>query len=352
MSDVFISYKREDEVRVGRLARALEHAGLSIWWDRGLPGAESWRENIAAALHSAKCVVVVWSQGSVGVEGAFVRDEAGRAMANGILVPVMIDKVAPPLGFGELQAIDLTGWRGNPRDPFFQDLVAVIRAKLDHTPMPPPKGPTRRVMRRLFYGATSSGAVAAVALFGFNTFGVASNICTLPGAQPGLSDFCGACRMGERPSREERLAWAARPAGSCQALRDHIVRFPEGAYRREAADLLTARQVTTEDAWSPSARQLALYQPQLTQGAPDEPAAHARALAAAQTQADNLCRGFAAATSFRFRTATPQPSSWTCAHGGGGVVCGFEGMVSCQLDEKASVEHETCGPPRTARAGA
>ncbi len=185
----------------------------------------------------------------------------------------------------------------------------MIRAKLDHTPAPPPKGPTRRVMRRLFYGATSSGAVAAVALFGFNTFGVASNICTLPGAQPGLSDFCGACRMGERPSREERLAWAARPAGSCQALRDHIVRFPEGAYRREAADLLTARQVTTEDAWSPSTRQLALYQPQLTEGAPDEPAAHARALAAAQTQADNLCRGFAAATSFRFRTATPQPSS-------------------------------------------
>ena len=164
--------------------------------------APSWRENIAAALHSAKCVVVVWSHGSVGVEGAFVRDEAGRAMARDILVPVLIDKVAPPLGFGELQAIDLTAWRGNPRDPFFQDLVAVIRAKLDHTPAPPPKGPTRRVMRRLFYGATSSGAVAAVALFGFNTFGVASNVCTLPGAPPGLSDFCGACRMGEGPSGE------------------------------------------------------------------------------------------------------------------------------------------------------
>ena len=112
MSDVFISYKREDEVRVGRLARALEKAGLDIWWDRGLPGGESWRTNIVNALDAARCVVVVWSHGSVGIEGAFVRDEATRAMSRGILVPVMIDRVAPPLGFGELQAIDLTHWRG------------------------------------------------------------------------------------------------------------------------------------------------------------------------------------------------------------------------------------------------
>ena len=348
MSDVFISYKREDEVRVGRLARALEKAGFDIWWDRGLPGGESWRTNIAGALADARCVVVVWSHGSVGVEGAFVRDEAGRAMARGILVPVMIDAVAPPLGFGELQAIDLTRWRGAQGDPFFQDLVAVVRAKLDNAPTPKPKGPTARVARRMLYGASSSAGLAAVAAFAFNTFGVATTICTMPGAQPGLSDACGACGLGGRPSREERIAWVAKPAGSCQALRDHIARFPEGAYRREAADLLTARRVTNDDVWSPSTRSLALYQPQSTEGAPDEAAAHAKALAAAQSQADNLCRGFAAATSFRFRAATPQPQTWTCAKGGGGVVCGFEGMVACQLDEKATVERESCGPEKVA----
>jgi hypothetical protein len=345
--DVFISYKREDEVRVGRLARALEKAGLSVWWDRGLPGGESWRANITQALHDAGCAVVVWSNGSVGVEGAFVRDEAARAMARGMLVPVMIDKVAPPLGFGELQAVDLTRWRGSIRDPFFQDLVAVIRAKLARGPMPAPKGPTRRVMRQIFYGATSSGVLGVLALFAFNTFGVASNVCTTPGLQPALSDMCGACRMGERPTREERLAWASRPAGSCQALREHIARFPEGAFRREAADLLTARRVTTDDVWTANVRSLAIYQPQSTTGAPNEAAARAKALAAAQTQGDNLCHGFAAASSFRFRAATLQPSAWTCGAGGGGVVCGFEGMVACQLDEKATVEHEVCGPLKT-----
>ncbi|HVN01427.1 MAG TPA: toll/interleukin-1 receptor domain-containing protein [Caulobacteraceae bacterium] len=344
MTDVFISYKREDEVRVGRLARALEKAGFSIWWDRGLPGGESWRANITAALDAARCVVVVWSHGSVGPEGAFVRDEATRAMVRGVLVPAMIDRVAPPLGFGELQAIDLTRWRGAQGDPFFQDLVGVIRAKLDDTPTPKPRGPNARVARRIFYGASSSAGFAAFAAFAFNTFGVATNVCTIPGPQPALSDACGAWRLGERPTRDERLAWAAKPASSCQALRDHIARFPEGAYRREAADLLTARRVTTEDVWSPSTRQLALFQPQATDGAPDEAAARAKAVAAAQTQADNLCRGFAATTAFRFRAASPQPQTWTCAKGGGGVVCGFDGQVVCQLDERATVERETCGP--------
>jgi len=46
MSDVFVSYKREDEVRVAPLVHALEAAGLDVWWDRGLPGGESWRANI------------------------------------------------------------------------------------------------------------------------------------------------------------------------------------------------------------------------------------------------------------------------------------------------------------------
>jgi hypothetical protein len=124
------------------------------------------------------------------------------------------------------------------------------------------------------------------------------------------------------------------------------------AYRREAVDLLTARRVTSQDAWSPSVRQRALFQPQSTAGAPDESAAHVKALAAAQAQADNLCRGFAATTAFRFRAATPRPSTWTCAHGAGGVVCGLEGAVNCQLDEKPTVEKESCGPLKTARAGA
>ena len=164
--------------------------------------------------------MVVWSQGSVGVEGAFVRDEAGRAMANGILVPVMIDKVAPPLGFGELQAIDLTGWRGNPRDPFFQDLVAVIRAKLDHGADAAAEGADAarvRAASALRRHLQRRGSPRSP-LFGFNTFGVASNVCTLPGAAAGALGLLR--RLPDRASgRAARSGWPGRRARRAAARR-------------------------------------------------------------------------------------------------------------------------------------
>src|SRR3954469_17397423 len=99
MSHVFVSYKREDEVRAGRLARALEAEGLTVWWDRGLPGGESWHRNIEEKLTTAGCVVVVWSSHSAGAEGGYVREEARRGLARNILVPVLIDKLEHlPLG--------------------------------------------------------------------------------------------------------------------------------------------------------------------------------------------------------------------------------------------------------------
>src|SRR5688500_9183756 len=126
MNELFISYKREDEGRVGRLVQALERTGLSVWWDRGLPGGADWRQQRQSALDAARCVIVVWTQESVGPSGDFVRDEAGQAKRRGVLIPVLLEKVPLPLGFGEIQAIDLTRWKGNPRDPFFQDLCGAV----------------------------------------------------------------------------------------------------------------------------------------------------------------------------------------------------------------------------------
>ena len=117
MAHVMVSYKREDEPRVAVLVRALRANGLEIWWDQALPGGEAWRENIQGAIDQAGCVVVVWSHGSTGPDGGFVRDEATRAKARSILVPVAFDNVMPPLGFGELQAIDLKHWKGGAKDP-------------------------------------------------------------------------------------------------------------------------------------------------------------------------------------------------------------------------------------------
>jgi len=81
MSDVFISYKREDEERVLVLRDALLRGGLDVWWDKQIPAGARWRERIVAELESAKCVLLVWSESSTGPAADFVRDEASRASA-------------------------------------------------------------------------------------------------------------------------------------------------------------------------------------------------------------------------------------------------------------------------------
>jgi hypothetical protein len=181
--------------------------------------------------------------------GLLVRDEAGRAARKGLLVPVLLDKVDPPLGFGETQAIDLTRWRGKVSDPFFQDLVDAARARIAGRPAPAPFGPMKRLRLRLTAGAAASVLLAAGAAFANNVLQVQNRACVAPVAQPGLSDLCGALGLGARPVRDERLAWAAREEGKCDGLRTHLQRFPSGAYRDTAQALLNARSVVVETSW-------------------------------------------------------------------------------------------------------
>lgn len=128
MVDVFVSYKAEDRRRVAPLVKALEADGLSVWWDAHIGGGVDWRESIEEHLDLAKCVIVVWSKRSIAPEGRFVRDEASRAQRHRTYLPVRIDKVDPPLGFGETQAISLTGWSGNPADERYKVVLEAVKA--------------------------------------------------------------------------------------------------------------------------------------------------------------------------------------------------------------------------------
>ena len=344
MSYVFISYKREDELRVGRIAQALTAEGVEVWWDRGLPGGESWHANIENKLSEAGCVLVVWSTASAGADGGYVREEARRGLSRNILVPVAIDPLpALPLGFGEIQAVDLSRWRGNRGDPFFKDLLATVQAKLSKEPLPVPKGPSTRVRRRLMWGSLSGAGLITSVLFIFNSFGMASALCSLPGVQPGLSDSCGAMGIGKRPNRAERMAWESRAPGNCAALRDHIAHFPTGAFRSEAADLLAARKTTMRESWIPVTKPLSLFAAPESPAAKDETSAKERALQLAQANAERLCRDFGAGSLYRYRSAQPVAETWACAKKGGGTVCGFEGRAECALDERRENESESCG---------
>lgn len=128
MADIFISYVSEDRNRVRPLAEALQERGFNVWWDRSLAAGQDYTAIIEKELKTAKAVIVVWTQSSTN--STFVRDEAGRARDEGRLVPVMLDNVQIPLGFGAFQAEDFTRWNGGANAPQMQLLVEVLSAKL------------------------------------------------------------------------------------------------------------------------------------------------------------------------------------------------------------------------------
>jgi len=128
MADIFISYASEDRARVRPLAEALQERGFKVWWDRSLAAGQDYTAIIEKELKDAKAVIVVWTQSSAN--STFVRDEAGRARDEGRLVPVSLDNVQIPLGFGAFQAEDFTRWNGGANAPQMALLVEVLSAKL------------------------------------------------------------------------------------------------------------------------------------------------------------------------------------------------------------------------------
>jgi serine/threonine-protein kinase len=185
MSDVFVSYKAEDRARVAPLVQALESEGLSVWWDTQIAAGSEWREDIQEHLDAARCVIVVWSKRSVGPEGRFVRDEASRAQRRGTYLPVRIDRVEPPLGFGELHAIPLQGWKGRKEDPRYLAVREAVRLVMaGETPQTAKAGKPVRLSRRsaLISGASAAvlAAVGGWALLRPGRAGAANSIAVLP----------------------------------------------------------------------------------------------------------------------------------------------------------------------------
>ena len=167
MSELFISYKAEDRRRVRPLVDALEAEGLSVWWDEHVGGGEAWREKIAEQLEAATCVIVVWSKRSIGPEGRFVRDEANRAQRRGTYLPVTIDAVEPPLGFGEMQALPLAGWRGKRADHRYRAISKCVHSMLGRAPPAVSHRQSGPPVSRRTILAGSSVAVAAAAAGGW-----------------------------------------------------------------------------------------------------------------------------------------------------------------------------------------
>ena len=129
MSDVFISYAREDRDKAERLAHACEQQNWAVWRDRVIPPGKTFAEVIGKELETAKAIVVLWSSSSVS--SSWVRDEAQEAMNRGLLVPALIEKVTPPLGFRQLQTADLSDWDDSSTPPELESFLQAIGGLLN-----------------------------------------------------------------------------------------------------------------------------------------------------------------------------------------------------------------------------
>ena len=132
LSDIFISYTKEDRPHAERLAHALEGEGWSVWWDVIIPAGLTFDEVIEEALDAARCVIVIWTERSVGRR--WVRTEAEEGVKRNILVPVRIEEVDPPLAFRRFQARNLIGWDGSAEATEFRRLVTDIERVLGPSP--------------------------------------------------------------------------------------------------------------------------------------------------------------------------------------------------------------------------
>ena len=108
MSDIFISYAREDRDKAELLARAFEQQKWVVWWDKVIPPGRKYADVIGQELASAKAVIVLWSAASVSSD--WVKDEAQEGANRAILVPALVENVSPPYGFRQLQTADLSDW--------------------------------------------------------------------------------------------------------------------------------------------------------------------------------------------------------------------------------------------------
>lgn len=137
MTDVFISYAREDAAQAERIARGLEAMGLSVFWDNEIPPGQTWADYIEGKLNQCAAAIVLWSANST--KSQWVREEA--RMGRSKLIPARLDAAEAPFGFGDVQAADLSQWNGDYNHPQWARFANAVfaRAREGSPPQPAPQ---------------------------------------------------------------------------------------------------------------------------------------------------------------------------------------------------------------------
>jgi TolB-like protein/Flp pilus assembly protein TadD len=156
---IFLSYAHGDHAQAQRLAAALQKAGYTVWWDALIEGGSRYAQTIDDALQSADAVLVLWSKRSV--DSDWVRDEAAQGRDRHRLVPLSLDGTHPPLGFRQIQVIDLSRWHGRGQPHELDAIRRAIATAMGHTTAPVAAEPAQFTRRGAIAAGAGALAVAA-----------------------------------------------------------------------------------------------------------------------------------------------------------------------------------------------
>jgi predicted MFS family arabinose efflux permease len=115
VTDVFISYKREERPLVEQIAHALEDLGFEVWFDAGLTAGESFSDEINRVARLANVNLVCWSPSAIA--SRWVKAEALIGFERDTLAAAYVagpDGFSPPAPFNAVHTVDLRKWCAEP----------------------------------------------------------------------------------------------------------------------------------------------------------------------------------------------------------------------------------------------
>ncbi|MEM8980487.1 MAG: TIR domain-containing protein [Pseudomonadota bacterium] len=128
MTDVFISYKREDREKARCLAQAIQSHGHQTWWDINLLPGDMFVTEINTIVQNAKVIVVLWSE--LSVTSPYVLSEVLVGYEKKNLFPIRLDESVLPIPYNAIFTHDLRHWNGSPDAPELNPILEAIDQKL------------------------------------------------------------------------------------------------------------------------------------------------------------------------------------------------------------------------------
>lgn len=121
MTDVFISYKREQRPLVFKINERLRDLKLDTWFDAELLSGTAFQDEITRRVRSSKSVVVCWSKAAI--QSDWVRAEAEIGRERRVLCPIMVEDCELPIPYTLIHTQDLRSWDGSIADPEWQKFI-------------------------------------------------------------------------------------------------------------------------------------------------------------------------------------------------------------------------------------